>query len=230
VKGTQEIRGSMIQTLIWKDWTFQRVPIAICLAAGLIALYLIGSGGKGSFYLGSTLLISVVIGLGIQLAMATVVEERTQGTLPFLLSLPVSPRDYTVAKLIANMVIFIAPWTLLLLATLGVIASNASLPDGLIPYAVLLMGEMFVGYVIVLAVAIVSESQAWAIGAIVATNLLFQGCLYGFSNLPGLAGTLERDAIHWSPLVFAILGGELVVVVGLLALTLFLQGRKTHFL
>lgn len=224
-----ETHGSMIPKLIAKDWTFQRGPIATILAGGLAALYFLGTGGTGSFYLGSILLITVVIGLGIQLAMATVVEERTQGTLPFLLSLPVSPREYTIAKIAANLLIFLAPWTFLLLGTFAVIAGSASVPDGLIPYAALLMGEMFVGYVIVLAVAIVSESQGWTIGAIIATNLLFQACLYGFSHMPTLAGTLEHNVIHWSPLVLSILGGEVFVIFALLGLTLYLQGRKTDF-
>ena len=62
--------GSMIPKLIAKDWTFQRGPIAIFSAVGLGALYFLGTGGTGSFYLGSILLISVVIGLGVGMVLA----------------------------------------------------------------------------------------------------------------------------------------------------------------
>ena len=63
-----------------------------------VALLLVSNGGEGSFYAGCILLFTVLISLGIHLAMLTVVEERTQQTLPFVMSLPISPRDYTVAK------------------------------------------------------------------------------------------------------------------------------------
>ena len=42
--------------------------------------------------------------------MATVVEERTDQTLPFVMSLPISAAEYTTAKILANLLIFLIPW------------------------------------------------------------------------------------------------------------------------
>src|ERR1700710_2365572 len=97
---------SMIKCLILKDWYFLRGPIAGYLAAGALALAPIAAGNEAPVYLGTVLLLTVLIGLGIHLPMATVVQERPDHPLPFVMSLPISPRDYTTAKVLANVTLF----------------------------------------------------------------------------------------------------------------------------
>jgi ABC-2 type transport system permease protein len=154
---------SMVMRLVLKDWHFQRSAIAGYLAAGGVALFLTGIGSEGSFYAGTVLLITILITLGIHLAMATVVTERTEQTLPFIMSLPISPREYTTAKILANVVIFMIPWLTLVIGTIAVIAGRSAVPDGLIPFSTVILTEIFAAYMIVLSVAIVSESTAWTI-------------------------------------------------------------------
>src|SRR4051795_13048506 len=137
---------SMIRHLILKDWYFLRGAIAGYLAAGALALALIAAGSEAPVYLGVVLLLTLLIGLGIHLAMATVVQERTDHTLPFVMSLPISPRDYTTAKVLANVIIFLIPWLTLTLGSMAVIAGRKSLQDGLIPFVAVLTGEIFVSY------------------------------------------------------------------------------------
>ncbi len=222
--------GAMIRRLVFKDWYFMRWAIAAYLALGGLALYLVSNGGEGSFYAGCVLLFTILISLGIHLVMATVVEERAQHTLPFVMSLPISPRDYTLAKVLANLLIFLVPWGALVLGTLGVIAGRGAIEDGLIPFAAILLTWILVGYCLVLAVALVSESQAWAIAAIVVTNLAFQGVLYGVSHMPSIAADMKSDVAVWSPAALGLLGAELAAVGLLLGLTFFFQNRKTDFI
>jgi ABC-type transport system involved in multi-copper enzyme maturation permease subunit len=222
--------SSMIRRLVFKDWYFMRWPIACYLALGGFALVLVANGGEGSFYAGSVLLFTILFSLGIHLAMATVVEERTQQTLPFVMSLPISPADYTLAKVVANLTIFVIPWGLLVLGTLAVIAGRAAIEDGLIPFAAIVLTWILVGYCLILAVALVSESQAWAIAAIVVSNLGFQAVLYGVSHVPSIAATMKHDIAVWSPAAVGLLAAEFAAVVLLLALTFFFQNRKTDFI
>ena len=223
------LNGKMVKRLILKDWYFQRWTIVAYLAAGALALFLLGTGGKGSFFAGSILLITVLIGLGIHVAMATIVQERTDQTLPFVMSLPLSPREYTTAKILANLLIFLVPWLALSLGTFAVIAGRAGVPDGLIPFAALLLVEIFAGYCLLLAVALVSESQGWAIGAIIFGNLFFQAFMYYVSHHPAIAAAMKGDGIHWSQPAVTLLLGEFAVIVLLLGLTFFFQARKTDF-
>jgi ABC-2 type transport system permease protein len=219
----------MIRTLVLKDWHFLRWPIFGYLIGGVVALVLISTGGEGSFYAGAVLLVGVIISVGIHLTMLTVVEERTQQTLPFVMSLPISPSDYTVAKIVANVLIFMIPWIALLIGTVVVIIGRHGLPHGLVPFAVITLTEIFLGYVLTLAAAIIGESIGWAIVAMILANGSFQATMYLASHAPGIAGTMHGAQVVWSQTALATLAAEAIAIVALIALTFFVQSRKTDF-
>ncbi|HXU33139.1 MAG TPA: ABC transporter permease [Thermoanaerobaculia bacterium] len=221
---------AMIKRLVLKDWYFLRGPILGYLAAGALALALVSQAGEGTFFAGSILLITVLITIGIHLAMATVVEERKNQTLAFVMSLPVSPAEYTTAKIFANLLIFLLPWLALLVGSFAVIAGNAALPDGLIPFTGIVLLEIFASSFLILAVALISESQSWTIGAIVFGNLFFQGFLYYVSHIPSIGQTMNGPRIVWSPAAVNLLVGEIVSIALMVGLTFWLQSRKTDFL
>src|SRR5262245_37633593 len=95
----------MVKRLIAKDWYLQRWPILGGLGAGAIAVALVGAANETAFYIGFVLLVSVLITVGVQLAMSTVLLERKEQTLSFVMSLPISAREYTVAKLAGNLML-----------------------------------------------------------------------------------------------------------------------------
>jgi ABC-2 type transport system permease protein len=218
----------MVKRLILKDWYFQRWPIAGLLAGGVLAILLMCRTGNGWFYAGTVLLITALIGLSIELAMTTVVNERKNQTLAFVMSLPVSARDYTIAKILANLLIFLLPFVALAAATLGIFSiGNAG---GLIPFSAIVMGEIFASYCFLLSVALVSESEGWTIGAIVTSNLGLQGFLYYVSHIPSIGGTMSGHQAVWSPAAISLLLAELGAVIVLLIVTFVLQDRKSDFL
>jgi ABC-2 type transport system permease protein len=221
---------AMVRRLIYKDWYFNRWAIAAYVTAGLLALVPIAIGGNAGFFAGSVLLITVLITIGIHLTMVTVVNERQYQTLVFVMTLPISIHEYTTAKIVANVAIFGAAWTTLLVWTVAVIAGRGNLPDGLIPFAVAILAQIFAGYCLVLCTALVSESLGWTIGAMVLTNLLTQGVMYWISNVPAVATDLKGDAIVWRPQIVGLLWAELAAILLMLALTFYLQTRKTDFL
>jgi ABC-2 type transport system permease protein len=220
---------AIIAQLIRKDWSLHRVPIALLFAAGLVSVLML-LGGQGTFYFGTVLLITAVIGHGIYLAFATVVHERSDGTLPFLMSLPVSVQEYTAAKLLGNMLMFLIPWGALVVGVAVVILTRDAIPDGLLPFSILLLVELLAGYVLVLGFAIVSESTAWTVGAMVFGNLFVQVFLYFVSRMPGIAATMSTERIVWSSAAITLLLVEMAVVALILLVTWRLQGRKTDFL
>ncbi|HKI00712.1 MAG TPA: hypothetical protein VKK31_01910 [Thermoanaerobaculia bacterium] len=220
----------MVKRLILKDWYFNRWTIVSYIAAGAVALVLLGMGNEGAFFAGTILLVTVLIALGIHLTMATVVEERKEMTLPFVMSLPISAREYTTAKILANLLIFLVPWGTLLIASFALIAGSAALPDGLIPFTAVVLTEIFVSTCLILAVALVSESQGWTIGAIVLGNLGFNGFLYFVSHIPSMGSTMKGPDIIWNQAAVTLLLAELAAVLLLLGLTFWLQSRKTDFI
>ncbi len=220
----------MIRRLVAKDWAFLRWPLTGYLVGGLAALSLIAFGGTVAFNVGGVLLLTTIISLGIHLIMLTVVNERNDHTLTFVMSLPIDVRDYTTAKILANVAIYGAAWTALAVGAVAVIAGRAAVPDGLIPFALTVLLEMFAGYAVMLAVALVSESMSWTIGAMVVGNLAVQGVMYWVSNVPAVKADLLHDRIAWPPQVLGVLAAEILVIGLALGLTFFLQSRKTDFL
>ena len=221
----------MVKRLTFKDWYFNRGVIISYLAAGIVALALVGfAQGSGLFYAGSILLITALIGLGVHLTMATVINERKQKTLPFVMSLPISVVEYTFSKILANMLTFLVPWTALLIGSFLVISSRAGIPNGIIPFVVALLMQIFLGYCFVLAVALVSESEGWTIGAIVLVNIFFNLFMYYLANVTPMANELGSVQAVWSPFSMQLLLLDLVFVLLILGLTFFLQARKKDFI
>lgn len=220
------MNGFMIKRLVLKDWYFQRWAIGAYLATGALGLVLIATGSSGGFYAGTVLLITVMITAGIILAMS-VVGERSEQTLPFVMSLPISPTEYAVAKIVANLSLFLVTWTALALGTLILFAAGA---PGLIPFAAILLVEMFAGYCLLLMVAIVTESQGWTIGVMAIGNLFFHGFLYYVSHMPGIGPGMKGPVAVWNGTAITILAMEIIVSMLLLGLTFLLQARKRDFL
>src|SRR3546814_6739772 len=67
--------------------------------------------------------------------------ERKEQTLAFVMSLPVSPLDFTVSKLAGNVLTFAVPFVVLLGGTLAVVLFTP-LPDGLFVYALLIFAYL----------------------------------------------------------------------------------------
>ena len=220
----------MVRRLIWKDWYLERWMILASLLAGAFTLGVIVAGGKAGFILGLIALVTVLIGVGVQLAFATTVYERKEQTLPFVMSLPISYREFTAAKILSNLLIFLVPWLALVLGSFGLLVVIPGMPRGIIPYVAIMSTEILVSTCLVAAVAITTESQGWTVGAMLFGNLGLNGFGYYVAHVGSIAKGMWGPRIQWSPAASNILTTEFVVIALLLCLTFFFQSRKRDFL
>ena len=220
----------MVKRLILKDWYFQRWAILAYSLTGFLALGLTAMGTDASSYAGSILLITVMIAIGFQLVMVTVVQERSEQTLPFIMSLPISPMEYTTAKIGANLLIFMLPWLTLTSGTLLLLGTEGARSGALIPFSLIILTELLAAYLLVLTVAVVSESQGWTIFVLVLTNLFFQGFLYWVSHMPSIAEGMKGRGAVWNQTAVTLLSVEVGVSILLIAMAFVLQARKRNFL
>lgn len=223
------MNADMIRHLVAKDWSFQRVPIALAMATTLVSLGLLFANSRGLFYVGAVLLISVVISVGIYLAIITVITERTEGMLPFVMTLPIDVREYTAAKLVANVALFCIPWFAALISAYFVITMREGVPDGLLPYAVVILLHLATGYVLTLGTALATGSPGWTIGVGGGANLVLQGFMYWVSHLPDVAASIDGPAAVWTGSIRWLIGAELVAVAAILWVTWTWQSRRTDF-
>jgi ABC-2 type transport system permease protein len=223
------MNGSVVRALIWSDWRRHRLQILLSIAGGVLGLVLLQVGGEMPTVLGSTWFFIALIVLGSMLPMSNVINERKKQTLPFLMSLPLSITQYTAAKTISTVGMFLVPWVTLVVAAVSFIVARQSIPDGIVPIALILSLLTFVGFCVIAGVAMVSESEGWTIAGTVISNSSYGFGWYLLMRNPSIRGDMGSPSPIWSTDVLTILGAEFAAIALILGLTFYLQSRKRDF-
>ncbi len=220
---------AMIKLLVVKDWQVYQKQLAGYLAGLVLALGLIGSGSSWSFNAGALLLLVLLVSTGFFAIGQIVLNERKEHTLPFAMSLPVTPTDFYSAKLLAGVIIYLVPFLLVVLTTAFLVLYTA-LPDGLLVYAILIFVFMLTSHCVALSAAMAIESEGWNILVQMALMTALSPFILWVGSLPSISDNLLTDRIVWSPVVLAVLAGEILVVAAVLGWTQWFHSRKTSFL
>lgn len=223
------IDSAVVHQLILKDWTLNRWVILGSLPVGLGALALVLTGKEIAFMFCIIILCMVIVGVGAQLAMVTTINERKEQTLAFVMSLPISWREYTAAKILANLLIFLVPWVPLTAAAIGVLLLPGA-THGLIPFTAIMAVEMLITTTLIVVAGIVTESQAWTTAGIFASSLGINVLGYVFAHLHGISAFMWGMQVHWTGTAWSVLVAEVLTVPLLLGATFYIQSRKTDFL
>jgi ABC-2 type transport system permease protein len=221
---------AMIQRLILKDWYLHRWEILGSLAGAAAAMAFVIFCGKAGFFIGLTLLITVLIIVAAQLAFASSVTERKEQTLAFIMSLPISYRDYTTAKLLSNLLIFLIPWTAVSLGSTVVLLLVPAATHGLFPFTAIMCVEILLNSCLISCVAIMTESQAWSTTALIAGNVGVNIVGYLVAHIRPIAAGMTGSNIAWTSAATMCLLGELVLIALLFTLTYLIQSRKPDYL
>lgn len=225
-----------------KDLYLLRLPLAIYLGAGVLAVVLAGIDDRAARSLGVTLAMNVFIAACFHLVLGNVLGERERKTLAFTLALPVSPRELVAGKLLSSVGMYVmsglfATTALVFLSPVDVFATMAS--DGRgglshlagwLAYFALTLGGFLALFSIVLATAIVSESLGWTITA--ATGLIFVvgNGLFLFGPRWTVLARYARELRTGGPALGWTLAVEALFITGILLLTFRLYERKTSYL
>ena len=219
----------MIKRLVIKDWELMKKTIAAYLVAGIVTIGIMGMANAVAFNVGATLMITLLIVIGARSAIESVVNEKKEQTLPFILSLPVTPQDYAFAKLLSNLLLYVLPWLILVVGMVAVIVSTP-IYNGVIPLVVLVSLYIFASYCCYLATALLTYSEGFTIAVMIVTNLLLNGFIIVLLRLPEINQTFEAASASWNSLSVSILLAEIAFIVVTLFLTGYLQKRHTNFL
>ena len=222
------MNNSIVKQLVIKALKIMK-PYAIGYwLGGILAILIAVYGGDTAGTVGFILFVAAVFGAGVHCAMQTVFEERRQQTLAFVMSLPITVREYTSSKLIANLVLVGGIWLTLSAASYSIFIGD-SMPVGAIPFVTILLLAIFVAYIVVLATTLIFEGMAPTMIAIVAPNLVTQAGLWWVVDLHAIRSTIGGQVAVWNNTVVVLLTVQVATVVGLLVLTYYLQSRKTTF-
>jgi ABC-2 type transport system permease protein len=224
------MNGRVILRLILKDCRLNVSVIILSFVGGMTALGVLLIGGQTPFVLGSGLFFISMILYASFLPMSNVVNERKKQTLAFMMSLPVSPAQYGVAKLLSTVGMFVIPWVILISAALYMILGRHVLASGAIPIALILAAVPFIGFCLITGTALVSESEGWAIAATAIVNSSYWIAWYLLASYtPSLTRTWTSPVAVWNAAALDILCAEFALIVMVLGLTMLLQSRKHDF-
>ena len=221
------MRNSVVWPLIWKDVRLQRIQMAVAFAAAMAALALVGTKREIPAVLGATWFFVAIIVLGCMLPINNVVNERKKQNLAFVMSLPVSSRQYALAKIVSTFGMFVAPWALLSVAAVSLL--GARFPHGMIPVVVVFLMLVLAGFSLIAGIAIVSESEAWTTAALIICNSSYGIAWYLVVRVPETAKQMGGKVAVWSPRLLGMLSVECALVIFCLGLTFYLQSRKRNF-
>lgn len=219
----------MIKLLVIKDWQIYQKQLAAFVAGLLLALSLVGMREIWTFAAGCLLLLVLLTVIGQVLIQTSLVAERKEQTVPFIMSLPVTPMDFYWGKLLANLMIYLVPFTLVAGGSAALILTTP-LPNGLLVPFLLVFCLQLTIFCIMLCVAIAVESEGWITFTMVALMTLIGPYIYGIMNVAAIRTNLNTDLIVWGPPAVGVLVGELLLMAAILSYTSWIHSRKTSFL
>lgn len=221
------MRGTIVRQLIGKDLYLQWPFSVGALVAGGVAIALLSRGGA-AYFVGWIALLIVLVLLGVFTVFASVIQERKDKVLLFVLSLPVSTKQYLLAKLAANAVVFLLPWAVLTTTALAVTAVT-QIPDGTMPFLAIILFWPVCYYSLMLGVGLVTDSVAWTTVVIVGCNIAPTFFIPALWALPSLDVNNPSATAQWGAEAFAVLGSELALCVVAIGLGSYFHSRKKDF-
>lgn len=219
---------SMVRHLIMKDFQMHRTAVVFSIIAGGAGLAILQLKGIAGL-LGIIGFFTTLIVLGSMIPNASILKERKGHNLAFLMSLPVSMMEYTLAKVLAALALFMIPWLVLVGVAFSLILGSRETPHGLIPIALILVIAPLVGFCVMIAVALVAESEGWVMAATVVVNVAYSCCWVLIISNTELRSGLGSPTPIWNPTVLTVLGSEFAAIATILAITFYLQSRKKDF-
>jgi ABC-type Na+ efflux pump permease subunit len=223
------MNGAIVWRLITKDLYLYRWLIAGSLAVGLVSLVIAGINDMTG-NIGFILLLTSIVALGVFIAIYGILTERKEKTLLFVLSLPISTKQYATAKVAASLIAFLIPWVVLTVTIVTLTLSFDPPLDGRLPFTVAMMIFFLANFCALVALVLSAGSEFWAVAGIVVTNLLVSVFVTTVRQLPGVREHVEGPLAVWSPTILTIIAVEAAVIVISLGLTFLVQSRKKDFI
>jgi len=215
--------------LIAKEIHVNRAFVIGATLAGLLSVGVAALGRTG-FNVGALTWITTIVGLGVMLAIYGVINERKEHSLQFVLSLPIDAGDYVLAKQIGLTICFFVPWLVASLAAIGLVALKADIPDGMLPYTVLLCIFMLTNFSLVLCGALHATSEAMMTTTVVITNMAITLFMFTVGGIPSIQQHMQGADPVWNGTVSTVLIVELGVLAIAFALPHFIAARRRNFL
>lgn len=215
-----------VQILFLKDLFLSRRPLFSYFAAGLASSAIACVPVSSVAFIGFILVMTVAIASGIHLIGTLLLSESTDQTRVFVMSLPVSLLDYSIAKISVVLLTYLIPWSAMFACTMICTAILPWASRGSIAVLPAIFLFLLGSFMVQLVTAVITESVGFTIAVMVAGNVLLNVFMMQYFAIPEIMEANKSDIISWPPVLYPILGSELAVVALTLVLSYLFQTRK----
>ena len=222
--------GAMVRKLVIKDWQVYQKQLYGYLAGMAVALGLVATGIGPAQAAGSLLLLVLLLVVGTYAIQSSIMVERKQQTVPFIMSLPVTPMDVYWGKLLANLAIYLVPFAVVTGGLIALVLTKPLIPDGVVPWVAVVAGFMLVVFCVSLCVAIAVESEGWNVFGMLVMMTLVGPFIWWVGMFDGIRSYMRGDVIVWNGASLGLLGAEAAVIVVAVLVTSWGHARKRAFL
>jgi ABC-2 type transport system permease protein len=222
--------NSVTRKLIAKEFYLNRWMLVGATLVGFIGLAIAADGPELRFDIGFLIWLTTIIAFGVILAMFGIASERKERALLFVLSLPLSHGGYIRIKLHGLLLCFLVPWTLLSVGGVALVYIRPNLPDGMLPFTVLLCGFMLANFSLVLCAALHFTSEGAMSAVIVTTNMFVTLFLFLVGSIPSIGMYTHGPIAVWNSAFWAVLAAEAALLAITLTLPHFVAARRRDFI
>ncbi|MGL1955730.1 MAG: hypothetical protein OCD00_00225 [Colwellia sp.] len=218
---------SIVYKLIGKDLKINSTAILLWLLVAVVGIIiavlipnLVGAN------IGFSLLVSAIIGVGIHMMSHTVIFDKLKGTQVFIMSLPLTFKQHTIAKLLVNLLVFYVVWALLCVACLYFTFSQGIFPIGSLPMLSMVLLSILPVYSIVLSVCIVTQSVGYTVVTLVPLTFATPAYLWALVSLDSVGAYVWGNEAIWNSTVCSVMIIQVLLSIVFPLLTVVLQFRK----
>jgi len=219
----------LTRKLIARELHMHRWIIGGTLFAGLAALGLVARGGHVNFNIGFLIWLTTIVAFGVVVAMFGIATERKERVMNWVLSLPIAHGDYVRIKVLALLLCFFVVWFVLSAAAVGLVIAMADLPDGLLPFTVLLCAFLLGNYSFVVCSALHLHSEGPMTLVIVVHNIAITLFMFAVTAIADISRHMQGPVPVWNAAFWTVLAVEAAVFLILFSLPFLIAARRRDF-
>lgn len=226
---------SIIAQLVKKDFLMTRKTIlffGLMTLVSIAAIFMIfGRVPTVVFFnLGFTLLIAPAITCTVVLLMKTIVMEKQKSTQLFIMSLPVTIKEFTKAKLLLNFPVFVAFWLVITGVAFYFSFGLGVFPYGTVPFITMIFLGIFVAYVGILSIALIYQSYGITVIAMLCFELGTPAYLWIIAYLEPINNHVYDSQMLWNSTAVTIVIIQIAVAILISLLAWNIQKKKRDFI
>jgi hypothetical protein len=162
--------------------------------------------------------------------MKTNVFEKEKSTQGFIMSLPITVKEFTRAKLWVNLPVFGLFWAAVTAVGFYFAFGRGLFPLGAVPFVTMVFLGGFVAYCCILAVSLVFQSMPITVLMIAIFEVMTSGYMWMVAFLGPISQNIWGPQPVWNATAIAIVTAQGLVAVSVLTATSLIQNTKRDFI